>query len=316
MFFELADPIRYSFEQKFLPESLFKYKKDFITSIVTKPDLLWTILRDMYKGNNSTIPYEKDEIFIEPFNIEQSFYGVKVNFPTPETPTLSYCAYIVYDSSFSNVSYFCVEKMAGIDGSVKKCLCSINENKVRANYGEINTDVGADLDKAIEIYLASYEASSSDDMTSILVCMSGMLVQNLPSLFYDDVKKFIVTTIAHSEIVYDVTNKSLESVGFVCPYTKEDIVINAGRINDTLRCSTITFKNQLLEYRYEVICLFDMNFKNPMYFISVRDTAMDEETAALIYIDNTFKFIELEKVQPDLEIIIGKCVDEYEKKYN
>lgn len=315
MFFQLADPIRYAFEQRFIPESLFKYKKDFITSIVTKPDLLWTILHDMYTSNGTEMPYEKDEVFIEPFNVEQSFFGVKINFPTPEAPTLAYCAYIIYDSSFTNVSYFCVEKMACLDGDMTKCLCSINSNHVRSNYGECDTNVGADLDKAIEIYLASYEETNPDDMTSILVCMSGMLVQNLPSLFYDDVKKFIVTTIAHNEIVYEVTSKSLNSVGFNCPYTQDDIVINAGRISDTLRCSTISFKHELLEYRYEVICLFDMDFKNPMYFISVRDTAMDEETAALIYIDEAFKFVELEKVAPELEIIIGTCVDEYEKKY-
>ena len=317
MFFQLADPIRYSFEQKFIPESLFKYKKSFVTSIVARPNLLWTMLNDMYKNNNLEMPYESDELFIEPFNVDQNIFGLKLNFPTPETPTLSYYAYIFYDSTFDHVEYFCIEKMMlSSEHDFGKCLCSISQQGRRSNYGLCNTDVGEDLDKALELYLSTIEDNRTDAMMPTLVCLSGIVVQNLPMLFYDDPKKFIVATIAHKEIVFDVLSKAMDSVGLMCPYEQDYIVINAGKISDTLRCASIMFQHQEMEYRYEVVCLFNNEFENPMYFISVRDTAEDEEVAAVIYIDEKLNLKELDKVSPEIESIIGRCVDEYYNKYN
>lgn len=141
----------YIYEHKILPTNFFKFKGDFVATVLKRKEVLFKVFDGMLAEEKICNPYAEEEFKVDVLRADDELMILKITFPEPEDEPLCYCSYLFLDKELEKLRYFCVEKGAGI-GGVQKYLCSWTQSGEHLNHGVCDLYENEEYIKCLSIY--------------------------------------------------------------------------------------------------------------------------------------------------------------------
>ena len=142
----------YFFEHKLLPHMIFGEPVQASILIPNDSTVLYKICEDVYKQHGEEIPHSAEEFSAKGKKIDEKTFSLKMTFPYPQSVSLCYHSYMLFNDDFTKIAYFCLEKTAQENDI--PMLCGWDKEGTHFNYGKCSLEDGDDLARCIEIFRA------------------------------------------------------------------------------------------------------------------------------------------------------------------
>lgn len=148
---------RYILEHRLFPEWFFKDKLQFVGAITDKDQTaMYDIMKKICEQENVKCTYKSEQYKSEVFKLDKDKLLVKLTFPEPENTPLCYRAYMIFNESFTEASYFTIEK--SFDN--KAVLCAWDKKKTHLNYGMFDGGKKQEMLRVIEIHTSNFSKNN------------------------------------------------------------------------------------------------------------------------------------------------------------
>ena len=151
--------VNYYYEHRLLPETFYADRGKFITTLASRGgNVLISGHNAVFEHFGAEFPYSPDMYDVVTMKYDEDTFLLKATLPEPEEPALCYFAYMMFNNSFSELMYFCLEKSEDIGlGKPHPLLCGWTDDGKHLNFGPCETDEEA-VNKCVSVYLKTFRS--------------------------------------------------------------------------------------------------------------------------------------------------------------
>ena len=156
------DQVMYHFEKDLLPSWFYESPKEFLGVLSAEKTALWEISGELFRRAQMETPYRAEDFQTESSEVSEDAMMLSVKFPPPQKEGLCHRAVCFFDKTFTKLAYYTFEKGEDIEGGFP-VLCLCDKDGVHYSMGKVSLDKDEQLVDCIEMYLARFFGSGSED---------------------------------------------------------------------------------------------------------------------------------------------------------